>query len=63
MPLIIKTQGRDKTTIYVVMAANTYRRKDLDSSKPSQKSQASPGVEEESSPNMDTFLNRGHEKE
>lgn len=63
MPLIIKTQVRDKTTIYVVMAANTHRRKDLDSSKPSQTSHASPGVEEESSPNMDTFLNRGHEKE
>lgn len=63
MPLIIKAQGRDKTTIQVVMAANTHRRKDLDSSKSSQKSQVSPGVEEDSSLNMDTFLNRGHEKE
>lgn len=57
MHLIIKAQGRDKTTIQVVMAANAHRRK------PSQKSQASPGVEEEPSLNMDTFLNRGHEKE
>lgn len=63
MPLMIKAQGRDKTTIQVVMAANAHRRKDLDSSKSSQKSQASPGVEEEPSLNMDTFLNRGHEKE
>lgn len=63
MPLIIKVQGRDKKTIQVVMAANTCRRKDLDSRKPLQKSQASPGVEEESSPNKDIFLKMDHGEE
>lgn len=63
MLLIIKVQGREKTTIQVVMAANTFRRKDLDSRKPSQKSQASPSVEKESSPNKDTFLKIDHGNE
>lgn len=63
MPLIIKAQDRDKKAIQVVMAANTCRRKGLDSTKPSQKSQASPGVEEESSRNKDSFLKMDHGEE
>lgn len=49
-------QGREKTTIQVVMAANTCRRKDLDSIKPSQKSQSS-SVVEKPSPNRDILKN------
>lgn len=60
MLLIIKAQGRDKKTIQVVMTANTRRRKDLDSRKLSQKSQASPRVEAESWPNKDIFLKTDH---
>lgn len=61
--IFIKAQDRDKKTIQVVMAVTTCRRKDLDSTKPLQKPQASPRGEEESSPHKDTFLNMDHREE